>query len=355
MQLSEAAQLVKDAAAAADEDVASAMLRAEEAIAMEVKAAERVSDTEIALQKAETLAESTSQADAAVLQVDISEDLPQQVSKTANGPLLEIDDYIILQKVKQGGEGGLGVVSPEALEKHVVVSGEVVDKDLRTATSSASLNSVDTSTVVDKHPKEETNKRGDINSKEAEAEKAKSAGQPKKLESPVKEPTVAKSSTKKSSRFFSASYFSSGDEAKFAPSTVFSGLATLVREQLPKVVVGMALVLAGGFYLNKSMEKRAQLLQPPEMTTSIEVKESARPLIKEIQRIPCRLKKLIAKLPQQEVNEEEASLFDVLWLLLASVIFVPIFQKIPGGSPVLGYLAAGVLIGPLKEAACDRH
>jgi chromosome segregation ATPase len=117
MQLSEAAQLVKDAAAAADEDVASAMLRAEEAVAMEVKEAERVSDTEIALQKAETLAESTSQADAAVLQVDISEDLPQQVSKTANGPLLEIDDYIILQKVKQGGEGGLGVVSPEALEK----------------------------------------------------------------------------------------------------------------------------------------------------------------------------------------------------------------------------------------------
>jgi hypothetical protein len=117
MQLSEAAQLVKDAAAAADEDVASAMLRAEEAVAMEVKAAERVSDTEIALQKAETLAESTSQADAAVLQVDISEDLPQQVSRTANGPLLETDDYIILQKVKQGGEGGLGVVSPEALEK----------------------------------------------------------------------------------------------------------------------------------------------------------------------------------------------------------------------------------------------
>jgi hypothetical protein len=31
------------------------------------------------------------------------------------------------------------------------------------------------------------------------------------------------------------------------------------------------------------------------------------------------------------MNEEEASLFDVLWLLLASVIFVPIFQKIPGG------------------------
>jgi len=33
-----------------------------------------------------------------------------------------------------------------------------------------------------------------------------------------------------------------------------------------------------------------------------------------------------------QVNEEEASLFDMLWLLLASVIFVPIFQKIPGGN-----------------------
>jgi hypothetical protein len=39
-----------------------------------------------------------------------------------------------------------------------------------------------------------------------------------------------------------------------------------------------------------------------------------------------------------QVNEEEASLFDVLWLLLASVIFVPIFQKIPGGKVDLHYI-----------------
>lgn len=32
-----------------------------------------------------------------------------------------------------------------------------------------------------------------------------------------------------------------------------------------------------------------------------------------------------------QINEEEGSLFDMLWLLLASVIFVPLFQKIPGG------------------------
>ena len=34
------------------------------------------------------------------------------------------------------------------------------------------------------------------------------------------------------------------------------------------------------------------------------------------------------------MNEEESSLFDVLWLLLASVIFVPIFQKLPGGESI---------------------
>lgn len=33
-----------------------------------------------------------------------------------------------------------------------------------------------------------------------------------------------------------------------------------------------------------------------------------------------------------QMNEEEASLCDMLWLLLASVIFVPVFQKIPGGN-----------------------
>ena len=36
-----------------------------------------------------------------------------------------------------------------------------------------------------------------------------------------------------------------------------------------------------------------------------------------------------------QLNEEETSLFDVLWLLLASVIFVPIFQKLPGGESKL--------------------
>lgn len=34
-----------------------------------------------------------------------------------------------------------------------------------------------------------------------------------------------------------------------------------------------------------------------------------------------------------QLKEGEASLLDILSLLLASVIFVPIFQRIPGGIP----------------------
>lgn len=79
-------------------------------------------------------------------------------------------------------------------------------------------------------------------SKEPDQEKGKATGaQTKKPEVVVKDPSVPKSSTKKSSRFYSASYFSSGDEAQFSPSTVY----TVVKEQLVKVVVGMALLLAG--------------------------------------------------------------------------------------------------------------
>ena len=39
-------------------------------------------------------------------------------------------------------------------------------------------------------------------------------------------------------------------------------------------------------------------------------------------------------------------LLETLWLLLTSVVVVPAVCKLPGGSPVLGFLAGGALIGP---------
>ncbi|GMP43269.1 hypothetical protein CsSME_00012697 [Camellia sinensis var. sinensis] len=152
---------------------------------------------------------------------------------------------------------------------------------------------------------------------------------------------------KKSSRFFSASYFSS-DGTEFTPASLFHGLIESARKHLPKLVVGSLLIGAGiTFYFSRAERINQLFLQPDIITTSIdEVSSNTKPLIRQIWKLPKRVKKLMEMIPHQEVNEEEASLFDMLWLLLASVIFVPIFQKIPGGSPVLGYLTAGILIGP---------
>lgn len=52
-----------------------------------------------------------------------------------------------------------------------------------------------------------------------------------------------------------------------------------------------------------------------------------------------------------QLNEEETSLFDVLWLLLASVIFVPIVQKIPGGKSFFSKPAAEMLVLILRRVS----
>jgi len=67
----------------------------------------------------------------------------------------------------------------------------------------------------------------------------------KEAEAKTSKKPEPKSSTKKSSRFFPASYFSTDDEGEFTPSMVFSEFATVIRAQLGKVVIGAALLLAG--------------------------------------------------------------------------------------------------------------
>lgn len=52
--------------------------------------------------------------------------------------------------------------------------------------------------------------------------------------------------------------------------------------------------------------------------------------------------------------EEEGGLLDVLWLLATSVVIVPIVSKLPGGSPVLGFLLGGALIGPHSLAIINN-
>ncbi|KAJ7951121.1 K(+) efflux antiporter 2, chloroplastic-like [Quillaja saponaria] len=297
-RLNEVAEKAQLNALKAEEDVTNIMLLAEQAVAFEVEATQHVNDAEIALQRAEKSTSCSPVNTLETMQVEV------------------IDDEAVLEEDK--------VIQD--------ISGDVTVERNR-----------------------DVPVRWRIFDSEVEAEKSKNAIRKKKQEmlkdftresSPLNAP---KTLLKKSSRFFSASFFSfTVDGTDFTPASVFQGLMLSARKQLPKLVIGLLLLGAGvTFYANRA-ERSSQLLQQPDVvTTSIEeVSSSAKPLVRQLRKLPRRIKNLIASLPHQEVNEEEASLFDVLWLLLASVIFVPIFQKIPGGSPVLGYLAAGILIGP---------
>uniref|UniRef100_A0A2N9HFD3 RCK N-terminal domain-containing protein n=1 Tax=Fagus sylvatica TaxID=28930 RepID=A0A2N9HFD3_FAGSY len=338
-RLNEVAEKAQLNALKAEEDVANIMLLAEQAVAFELEATQRVNDTEIALQRSDKSLSSSYL------------DSPE----TTLGQVLSGEAVVEEENMVQGVSGDVSVER----DSDVPVDGDSLVVKL--VPDSLSDQSSEDSSHYDDLSDHENGKLSLDSPKEAEleAEKSKNAVQMKKQDtqkdltketSPFNAP---KALLKKSSRFFSASFFSfTEDGTEFTPVSVFQGLMESTRKQWPKLIVGLLLFGAGiTFYANRA-ERNAQLLQPPDViTTSIEagmeeVSSSTRPLVQQLRKIPKRIRKLIATLPHQEVKEEEASLFDMLWLLLASVIFVPIFQKIPGGSPVLGYLAAGILIGP---------
>ncbi|KAL9245341.1 hypothetical protein vseg_019004 [Gypsophila vaccaria] len=328
-RLNEVAEEAHVNALKADEDVTNIMLLAEQAVAFEIEATKRVNDAEIALQRAEKLL-SLSQADVPSVSEDVAAE--ELLSAEAASSTLDHENDLVIEGASLPSKSLLESPSDKISqsEDKFVVSGDLSDKEIGKLRIDASKDT------------------------EIEAEKGKSSVQSKNVE--VQKDgnrdsslsSTPKSSLKKSSRFFSASFFSfAADGERFTPASVFHGVMDSAKKQMPKLIVGLLLLGTGiTYYLNR--EKGALLLQQPNaVTTSIEeVHSNAKPLIRQIQKLPKTLKKLIEKIPHQEINEEEASLFDVLWLLLASVIFVPLFQKLPGGSPVLGYLAAGILIGP---------
>ncbi|KAK7349535.1 hypothetical protein VNO77_06978 [Canavalia gladiata] len=331
-EMAEQAQLT---AVKAEDDVTNIMLLAEQAVAVELEAAQRVNVAEISLLKADKSASGFNADTKDTLQVQDVMAIPEE------------------EKVVQG-------FSSDGADKRSV-DFSIDDKPLlamelpetQSDKTSKSMENIMQSDYLSDH---ENGQLSLDSSKEAEVEieKSKNVVQTKKQETQKdltrdNSPFAPKTSLKKSSRFFPASFFSfTADETDYTPASIFHGLVESVQKQLPKLVVGLLLIGAGVSFYAKRAERSGQLLQQPEVfaTTVEEVSSGAKPLVRQLQELPRRIKKIIASLPDQEVNEEEASLFDMLWLLLASVVFVPIFQKIPGGSPVLGYLAAGILIGP---------
>jgi hypothetical protein len=231
-RLNEVAEKAQLNALKAEEDVANIMLLAEQAVGFELHATQRVNDAEIALQRAEKSLSSShldhpeviqGQAliDEAVVEEDnmvqgVSDDAP--VERDSDVPF---DGDSLGTKPLPDSLLGKSSQSSEYLNQ----SGDLSDHE----NGKLSLDS----------PKEA----------ELEAEKSKNLVQTRRQDmqkdltketSPFNSP---KALLKKSSRFFSASFFSFTVDG--TPASVFQGLMESARKQLPTLVVGLLLFGAG--------------------------------------------------------------------------------------------------------------
>ncbi|KAJ1381312.1 hypothetical protein SESBI_45285, partial [Sesbania bispinosa] len=273
----------------AEEDVTNIMLLAEQAVAFELEAAQRLNDAEIALLRAEKSASSVN--------ADITD--TQQVQDVVAVP----DE----EKVVQHFSGD------DAVKRELDFSSD--DESLLTTRSPESPSN-ETSQILEDITQSDylsDHENGHLNldsSKEAEidVEKSKNVVETKKQGTQKdltrdNSPFAPKTLSKKSSRFFPASFFSfTADETDYTPASVFNGLVDSAQKQLPKLVVGLLLIGAGvAFYANRS-ERSSQLLQQPQVitTTVEEVSSSEKPLVRHLQNLPKRIKKIITSLPDQE-------------------------------------------------------
>lgn len=219
-RLNEVVEQAEMNALKAEEDVANIMLLAEQAVAFELEATQRVSDAEIALQKAEK-----SQA---ISKVDSTE--------ATNGQVL-VEGIALEDEVT---EGNLSDV--EKL-------GEVPPEDAWVTAEPLAINQFDVTGY--KTDEAQLSDESDKEDGELDSEKSKNV-QSKKQElqkesardsSPLNAP---KTLLNKSSRFFSASFFSfSADGEEFTPASVFHGLMESARKEFIKLVVGSLLFGAG--------------------------------------------------------------------------------------------------------------
>ncbi|KAJ3693003.1 hypothetical protein LUZ60_012098 [Juncus effusus] len=320
-RLNEIAELAQMDASKAEEDVMNVMLLAEQAVAMELEAAQRVGDAELALSKAEK----------AVVKVDVNVgDDERQQGVSTEEQVISTEEPIVSEDSK-----------PTKAVKEDLVS--EIDEILNTETSNETSTKQDSS-LSESEKSQTLESEKEAQTLESESEKPKIKKQEGQKKDLTKETTSApKALLKKSSRFLSASFFSSDGKEFTLRGFVFS-----LKKHATKVVFGVLLLSIGAFFVINRAERNVQLIpQTDNIVTGIEeAASSTEPVVRALRKLPRRIKKLIDKMPRQELKEGEKSLLDILCLLLASVIFVPAFQKIPGGSPVLGYLAAGVLIGP---------
>lgn len=229
-RLNEAAEKAEMNALKAEEEVANIMLLAEQAVAFELEVAQRVNDAEIALQRAEK--------SVSISRVDISGRNKGYVS----GDEATVEEEKMVKTDDASTER----------ERDLAINGDYLISE-----SLPDILSDGTSQILEYQSDEMSDENGKLGvdspvEAEMEIEKSKNIMQVKKQESqkdltressPLNAP---KALLKKSSRFFSASFFSFAvDGTEFTPASVFQGLMESVRKKLPKLVLGFLLIGAG--------------------------------------------------------------------------------------------------------------
>lgn len=227
-RLNDLAEKAQINALKAEEDVSNIMLLAEQAVAYELEATQRVNDAEIALQKAEK--------NLAVSPLDTAETSVVQNGSSSLGQVsvdgtLSEDEVLPRNSVESVIDKDREVQLEDAWVASGPVSDESDDEDRKLVLDS----SKDSDSDAEK-PKSVQTVRQEVNKESA------------KDSSPLSAP---KALLKKSSRFLPASFFSfPSDGEEFTPASVFQSLMESARNQLPKLVVGSLLMGAGYNYYN---------------------------------------------------------------------------------------------------------
>lgn len=203
-------------ASKAEEDVANIMLLAEQAVACELEAAQRVDDAVIALQRAEKNLQLSS---VGTFDSSVDGTSAEEASLENSADSVVAKDWEMPAEVAELLEPSDGQLEEPSLSDESDKENGKVDVEL-------------------------------LKDTEAEAEKLKSIQT--KVQEMQKDSTresslsAPKALLKKSSRFFSASFFSfPADEEEFTPASVLHGILGSAKKQLPKLIFGSLLVGAG--------------------------------------------------------------------------------------------------------------
>ena len=63
--------------------------------------------------------------------------------------------------------------------------------------------------------------------------------------------------------------------------------------------------------------------------------------------MPLLVRELTSKLPLPDVPHGTEGLIQTIWLLMTATLAVPLVCKLPGGSPVLGFLVSPTFTQPV--------